>query len=49
VHDLVARDRGGAVAGERLQQLALAGPDAAGDRDGERPASVAVRRWQLDS
>jgi hypothetical protein len=33
VDDLVARDDGGAVARERLQRLALARPDAAGDGD----------------
>src|SRR4051812_12148390 len=33
VDDLVARDRGGAVAAERPKRLALPGADAAGDRD----------------
>jgi hypothetical protein len=34
VHDLVARDRRGAVTRERGQRLALPRSDAAGDRDG---------------
>ena len=37
--DLVARDRRGAVARECAQRLALARPDAAGDRDGDRTAA----------
>ena len=43
VDDLVARDRRRAVARERLQRLALARSDAAGDRDGDRAASLRRR------
>ena len=37
VHELVGRQRRGAVARERRERLALARRDAAGDRDRERP------------
>jgi hypothetical protein len=36
VDDLVAGDRGGAVALERTKRFALPGADAAGDRDVKR-------------
>src|SRR5207245_8775314 len=43
VDDVVARDRRRAVAGEGLQGLGLAGADAAGDPDGQRPPAGANR------